>query len=342
MNKKRMVFYSVVIVILLGIMSVCSYFLYYFYDIRNSDIETNSVLIKEKASLNYSVDLLNENLKIVKTPVKYQHNTIDKIKGDFSYSVSFDKRVKGEYSYSINGKLIVEDVNGEKVLNRQILDQPLKRFSVDGNIINVADNFVIPFQQNYSVYLNYVNNYGTNKGYIIYEIDVNYMVHNNDTDRDIANNETLVYKVPLNESSVTVNLSDDFDRSRREGSTISALTKPIYYVIIAEFIGAILLCSLVIIYILKGFTHKETKFKKHLNTILKKYDDNIIKIKELPNLTDHEVLFVDNIKDLVDASNTFNLPIHYINVIDDKEVVFIILNKKRAYVYKLSEKDLRD
>lgn len=53
-------------------------------------------------------------------------------------------------------------------------------------------------------------------------------------------------------------------------------------------------------------------------------------------------MFVDNFKDLVDASNTLGLPIHYIDIVIGHEATFIILNKKTAYVYKLSDKDLRD
>ena len=65
-------------------------------------------------------------------------------------------------------------------------------------------------------------------------------------------------------------------------------------------------------------------------------------IKELPDLKKYNVMFVDNFKDLVDASNTLKLPINYVDVIMGHVGTFIILSKKTAYVYKLSEKDLRD
>ena len=148
--------------------------------------------------------------------------------------------------------------------------------------------------------------------------------------------------IPLSEEVVNVNVLGPEEKEFKEYSDITQIVEPIYMVICAEFLGAILLFILIIVYIVRKIIRSESLFEKKRRELLRKYDANIVHIKELPNLKKIDVMFVDNFKDLIDASNTLNLPIHYVDVVIGHEATFIILNKKCAYVYKLSDKDLRD
>lgn len=344
MNKNKTGFYSVFISVLVLLIGVCGYFLYYFYNLSDNDVDTNALLIKENGSMSYNVNLLNEDFSTDTLNMAYVPTILDNIRGNYNYSVIFDKRVKGEYSYSVVGNLIAETKKGEKVLNREVFNQPLKKYEVDGNVINISDHFTLNYKLNYITYTNYLNNYGMNDldARVEYKVYLHYTIYNESIKKHVMNTEELVLVAPLSDNIVNIKSPGDFTEQRKEYSDVTAAIKPIYLVIIGEFIGAILLCLLIIIYLIRKIVKSESLYEKKRRALLKKYDANIVHIKELPNLKKMEVMFVDNFKDLVDASNTLGLPIHYIDIVIGHEATFIILNKKTAYVYKLSDKDLRD
>lgn len=344
MNKNKLGFYSVFICILVLLIGVCSYFLYYFYNIKDSDIDTNAVVVKENSNMTYSVNLLSEDFtNNDNIDVAFMHDVLDRIKANYSYSVTFDKRVKGDYSYSVKGYLVASTKDGEKVLNREIYNQALKKYEVDGNVINIADNFIVDFKGNYAIYRNYVDNYDISvDSYIKYKVSLHYVVYNENIKKHISETKELDFVVPVSKNVVKIETPGSEITQRKEFSELTEVVRPIYLVICGEFIGAILLCVFIIIYIVRKIIKSESLFDKRRRQLLKKYDANIVHIKELPNLKKMDVMFVENFKDLVDASNTLNLPIHYVDVVVGHEATFIIMNKKCAYVYKLSDKDLRD
>lgn len=345
MNKNKIGFYSIIVCLMALFIGICSYFLYYFYTIKDSDVDTNALVVNEKANLSYNIDLINEDFKdsYDYNDIVYVPSIVDQVRGNFSYSVSFDKAIKGEYSYSVQGRMIATNDKGEKVINREVYTQPLKKYEVDGNVLNIADYFTFKYQLYHIMYENYVKNYNVDvDAYILYEIDLSYSVYSEDIKRSVTNLETLTFKVPLSEEYTKVIKSDNINEQRKEFSDITRIVQPIYLVICAEFIGAILLCVFIIVYIIRKIILMESEFDKKLKTLLRKYDASIVHIKELPDLHKLNVMFVDNFKDLVDVSNKLSLPIHYVDVVVGHEATFIVINKKRAYVYKLSDKDLRD
>ena len=343
MNKKKFSFYSVFICILILLIGVCSYFLYYFYNLKDGDVDTNALVVNEKINMNYYVDLLNDDYNNNSyNPVQVPSN-VNTIKGNYNYSVSFDKRVKGEYSYSVTGYLVGKTIDGEKVLNREVYNQPLKKYEADGYVINISDNFIVDYLDDLSIYNSFKNNYGIDvDANILYKVDLYYTVYSEVIKKYVVQHKELELTVSLSDVVAVIETTDNEESSRKEYSEVTAAIKPVYLIICGEFIGAIVLCVFLIIYIVRKMIKSESEFERRRKSIIKKYDANIVHVKELPNLSRMDVIFVDNFKDLVDASNTFNLPIHYVDVVLGHEATFIILNKKRAYVYKLSDTDLRD
>lgn len=342
MNKNKLGFYSVVICFLVMLIGISSYFLYYFHTIKDSDFSTNGLKIIEKSDMSYTVKLLKNDYFDNTNTEAYITNLIDDIKSNFNYSVSFDKRVKGEYSYFINGVLVAEK-DGNKILNREILKQNVKKYEVDGNVINLSDVLNVDFDSLYKIYSNFSDEYGEyDKAYINYEITLHYNIYNEEINRYVTNSKVLNLYVPINNTIAEVSVSPSEEEARKEFSNLTNTVKPIYLVIVGELIGVIVLCLFIIYYLIRSIVRSETRFDRIRKNLLKKYDANIVHIKELPDLEKYNVMFVDNFKDLVDASNTLKLPINYVDVIMGHVGTFIILSKRTAYVYKLNEKDLRD
>lgn len=342
MNKNKLGFYSVVICFLVLLIGISSYFLYYFYTIKDSDFSTNGLKITEKSDMASTVKLIENDYFDATNTDTYITELVDDIKTNFNYSISFDKRVKGEYSYFIDGTLVVED-NNKKVLNREVLKQNIKKYEIDGNVINLSDVVKVDFDNIYKIYKNFSDKYNiTSKAYINYDISINYSVFNKEINRYVNKSEVLNINIPINNTLTNVDVTPNIEESRKEFSNLTNTVKPIYLVIVAELVGVIVLCLFIIYYLIRSIVRSESKFDKIRKNLLKKYDANIVHIKELPDLKKYNVMFVDNFKDLVDASNTLKLPINYVDVIMGHVGTFIILSKKTAYVYKISEKDIRD
>ena len=227
--------------------------------------------------------------------------------------------------------------------NREVYNQPLKKYEADGYVINISDNFIVDYLDDLSIYNSFKNNYGIDvDANILYKVDLYYTVYSEVIKKYVVQHKELELTVSLSDVVAVIETTDNEESSRKEYSEVTAAIKPVYLIICGEFIGAIVLCVFLIIYIVRKMIKSESEFERRRKSIIKKYDANIVHVKELPNLSRMDVIFVDNFKDLVDASNTFNLPIHYVDVVLGHEATFIILNKKRAYVYKLSDTDLRD
>ena len=78
MNKNKLGFYSVLICVLTLLIGVCSYFLYYFYTIKDSDVDTTALVVKERSELNYDVDLFNQDVTSDNLSIVYVHDILDK------------------------------------------------------------------------------------------------------------------------------------------------------------------------------------------------------------------------------------------------------------------------
>ena len=74
-------------------------------------------------------------------------------------------------------------------------------------------------------------------------------------------------------------------------------------------------------------------YKQKINIILKKYEEIIIKIEELPNIDDLELIEITDFNDLVDLEETVKVPIMYLNIIPNNESWFILMHNNFLYRY---------
>ena len=184
--------------------------------------------------------------------------------------------------------------------------------------------------------LNSYNNYMGKTTKAIYTIYINYQVYNSEISKYVSNSKNLQITINLDgTNSIDVNKSEivkDFEYAT------DTYNDNIYVVIILEFLGAALLFDLVSISLLVSIEPKENIYRRDLNKILRLYKDRLIKLSFIPDLSNKEVIFVDDFNGLISASDTLHVPIDYIEIVKDRETVFMVIISRFAYVYKVSIK----
>lgn len=338
MKKNKVMLYYGLLVVLLILIGISSFFFNYFYNLRNEDLSLEDVSIREKNQMSYNVKLFdNDFFKSSLEEKSYVLSLVDNLNAYFNYSAAFSSPVEGEYSYYVVGNIVMEQ-NGEKVKN-EVYRSEIKKFQANGKVINLSENFDIDVDQMIKKYNDQVKNLNINvNAELQYDVVINYSVFNKTISKSIVNGKTLTYYIPIKDISNITYTEDDIEE-RRDYSELNYEDNKVYMVICLEFIGAIVIFILLIVLIVKRVNGQVSIYQEKLEKLLKKYDDKIVNLKDLPDLAMYDVLFVENFQDLIDASNNINTPINYYEVIKKHEATFIVLDNKCAYVYKLSSKN---
>lgn len=340
MKKKRTPLYVAFIVILLVLIGVCSFFLYYFYDLGKSKF-INEVNYEQKSAVNYNV-LLDDNKYYDEGAVAnvFVTELISKINNYFSYTVSFNDQVKGECNYYIVGSLMANLLStNENVLIKEVMRSKTIGNKVDGTLINLTDDFDINFTDYLKIFNDFKKDYVLEvNGSLSFDVMISYKVYNEKIDSYIIDKDTLNITIPLGDVTTKISTSEPQSEEKKAYSDLLQESSPLYYAICLEFGGAIILFIILIMVLLKKIVSIDTPYQKTLKKILREYDSIIVGIKDVPNLSSIEVLFVNEFKDLVDAEEELRIPITYTEVIKDHEALFMIIHENRAFVYKLTTK----
>lgn len=337
--KNNKVTYYILIVLLLILIGVSSFFLIYFYNLRGQDLSIEEISISESNKMSYNVKLKDN--KYYKSNIEgdtFVISLIDNINTYFNYSVAFSSSITGEYSYYIVGNAVYE-YNGEKVKN-EIYKSDISKYEITGNVINLSNSFDINLDEIIGDYNGFKNDYGINTtGYIEYVVYINYSVFSEQISKSMMNSKEFFIKIPC-EDITHITITEDEVVNRKDFSELNYDDNKLYLIVSLEFMGAIIIFILLIVLIIKRLGKRETVYDYELRLLLKKYDEMIVSIKDLPDLTNYEIFFVDTFEELVDAANNLVLPINFVEVIDKKESTFIVLHEAIAYVYKLSSKSI--
>lgn len=342
MQNRKIALYWALIVILLILTSFCSFYFYYFYDLENSHLPFEKITINESSEMNYNVKLLDNQYYIGnQSGSTYVTALLDEINTHFNYSASFNETVKGEYSYSIIGYLnsnIIE--SQDNILKREVYNSKDKKFEINGNVINISTDFKIDAESINKLYNDFKKDYNLGiDGTVTFDVVINYSVYSERIGKYISDKKVKTLEYPIHEGVTKIKVPEKEEVQRKAFSEFSETESRMFNVICFEFIGSIILFLLLIIMLLKKIMNSKTTFERKLHLLLRKYDSLIVQIQDLPDLADADVLFVNTFKDLVDASYNLSLPINYIEVVPNKEVVFVITNEQQAYVYKFINKD---
>ena len=155
---------------------------------------------------------------------------------------------------------------------------------------------------------------------------------------NISNTDTLTIKIPLLQPTYKININKSVSNNR----DIYLLTKNTSNNLFLK-IGIIGIITTIITSLTLAILYKKTRtsieiFKEKNNNLLKKYEEIIIKIEELPNIEGLELIEINDFNDLIDLEETLKQPIMYLNRIPYKESWFLLIHNNYIYCYVLKIK----
>lgn len=338
---KRTALYITVVVFLL-IISISSFVINYI-------INNEEKILWGKSTSNFEVTykVYNNDNKFYENEYldeygSYISSITDKIDFTIKYIFQTTENLNIDYNYELFGEVLAEvyesgasspvwskelDINME---NTEQLDS--------GNYLQLNKEISIPFKKYNDMMIDYKKNYNINvASYIKFTITVK-IISLESINSNISNTDTLTIKIPLLQPTYKI----DINKSVSNNRDIYLLTKntPNDFFLKIGIIGIIttIITSLVLFILYKNTRTKIELFKEKNNNLLKKYEEIIIKIENLPNVEGLETIEITDFNDLIDLEETIKIPIMYLNIIPNKESWFILIDNNFFYRYILKIK----
>lgn len=341
MKTNRKILYTILLIALLILASVSSFFLYYFYKMRNENLSFNKIDVQESSTVSYNV-LANDSKFYDSSVSKKSYITreIKDVQTYFNYILTFSSDISINYSYIIEGKIIGSTKGtDDRILEKTIYKNTpvVKQYS--GKIINLTDTFDIDVPYYVQLKDEFVNQYNIDvDAYIEYHITISYAYTSNAINKSKTDKKELSIIIPISEVSTmpVVPLNNIYTHS--EYSDLTEKDRSTYLAICLELFGSTMLFILTGILIFKRLISdtEVVLYRKDIKEILSKYKEYVVKLKNMPDFDDIDVLFVDKFQDLYDLCLFTKKPINYFEVLEDKTAIFVIFNDFKAYVYKVN------
>ncbi len=237
----------------------------------------------------------------------YVANSIDYLNIYFDYN--YGETNAHSYSYNITAEIIgyVDNIN-EPIWNKKfILTNPTTK-NINQNKFNIKEKTTI----NYSYYNNLVSSYENSYNIVL---DANLLISLN-IEID-GKKDSIELNMPL--TKTTTKIIPNYQETNSITTSKEQFNSNYLIGII------LLLTSIFIIFIKKSKTSNLNYSKK----ILKEYKDLIIEVNNKPNITNLNILKVNNLEDLIYIAEQNNLNIIYYKTINTYNFYVIINN----YVY---------
>lgn len=338
---KRIVIYIAIVIILLTI-SISSLIINYL-------INNEEKILWGKSTSNFEVDYKvynSDNLfygnEYLDEYGSYISSITDKIDFSIKYIFKTTENLDIDYTYNLYGKVFAEVYESGSV-------SPVWSKELDinignneklgsGNYLQLNKEISIPFKEYNDMMIEYKKNYNINvlsyiKFTITVKIDSLESINSN-----ISNTDTLTIKIPLLQPTFKI----DINKSVSNNRDIYLLTKnesnDLFLKIGIIGIIVTIITSLILYIIYKNTRTKIELFKEKNNNLLKKYEEIIITIEELPKTDGLETIEITEFNDLIDLEETLKIPIMYINIIPNKESWYIIIHNNFFYRYILKIK----
>lgn len=269
---------------------------------------------------------------------KYIASLIDKIRIEYNYNLSSAEEMTGDYKYNLVATLIITESGKDSILwkNDYNLSTPQTISFNNQKTIEINDDVEINYDYYNSVVSSFKKDYGV-------AIDANLLVKLvTDTNIDYNNEKYNIKKeplvnIPLSEQTLEIDIS--IDENDINTNTFTYVDNPrLHYVLIAlgiVFLIIYIIVGIRIIFMLINSIKNQNKYEVRLRKIFSDYDQIITSVTKLPDLKKIDVLNVLSFEELVDAQNELHKPIIFTEVKKGKEAVFLIIDDKHGYRYKI-------
>ena len=300
----------------------------------------------EESNIDYKVFLKDNeffNKPYLEANNQYIANLIDYINASFDYKLKVsEKNINYKYQYSIEANVNVIDKNTKNNLYQynDVLIKDKLNYSNNLSNVQIKENIQIDYNKYNNLIKKFISIYNLEDAITTLDIVMNVTVLGDCEDiENIDKTSTISLSIPLTTKTVAIDISKnlvDTDKENfmacKEKSSII-----IIYLIIALLITIIAVLALIsmIKYIIKTRT-AESIYQRELQKILNNYKSYIQKINNSFDLTDYQVLQVDDFTDMLEIRDTLSQPILMTENKEKTGVYFIIpSNTKILYAYSL-------
>ena len=300
----------------------------------------------EESNIDYKVFLKDNeffNKPYLEANNQYIANLIDYINASFDYKLKVsEKNINYKYQYSIEANVNVIDKNTKNYLYQynDVLIKDKLNYSNNLSNVQIKENIQIDYNKYNNLIKKFISIYNLEDAITTLDIVMNVTVLGDCEDiENIDKTSTISLSIPLTTKTVAIDISKnlvDTDKENfmacKEKSSII-----IIYLIIALLITIIAVLTLIsmIKYIIKTRT-AESIYQRELQKILNNYKSYIQKINNSFDLTDYQVLQVDDFTDMLEIRDTLSQPILMTENKEKTGVYFIIpSNTKILYAYSL-------
>lgn len=239
----------------------------------------------------------------------YIANSIKTVDIYFNYYLKNKTKENINYSYDITATLKSYADNGTKLIWTK--DFNLKNITdLNQEEISIKENYNLDYQY----YVNYVKTfqeYFNIKTETYLYVKLNIKINNQE-------NPSVLLTIPINENIIDITMKEDNILLENNTQNIT-LNK----IIVFDFI--VIVTILIVCKILLSKNNEEA--------ILKEYHDIIIAIQNKPNINSDNIIYLTNLKDLINIAvnnniNIFNYQNNYYTIINNTYYIYIL---KRIY-----------
>lgn len=344
--------YSIRIALMFLCVVVLAVITYKCFDDSFSDEKNVTLTYKEKASIDYKVTLLEDNLfeqGVLNPADTYISGFVDDISTDFKYDFELDSASNIEYTYHVDAITELKDNKTGDVLSQKF-----------NNLIpetskEIKNTTVLNFVQNVNLDYDSYNNLAKSlkesdelkdldadvNGNIYLKLYMNIKVTNDKFDKVLKHSDVIEVRIPLLSTQVDVSMTDKIDNKHNYVQHLNS--KLINEVTL--FIGIVLLIVdtiffLVTLSFIFKTTPKKSKYMKLRDGLLKDNDRIIVNSKNIPSTEGYTVIDCYSFSELMDAQKLLNKPIIYNELVKNQKCVFVLVADKEIYKFVLKEVDI--
>lgn len=283
----------------------------------------------------------------VSSDYRYVRNFTNIVKTKLNYGLSFSDPVSTSYTYYVKSTIsIYGSDNTDQVLwdNSEYLVPVTTSTSDNVSIINYVKEVEVDYQKYYQEYLSYKQAAGVSSdARIIIEFGINSSSTCDKLDKPVEKSSKMFVYIPLNEQSFAITSGTSIDATKQTIYNIdysdSTQVKEKIFAYVSFALDIIIIIGLIAIRVYQVKT--SNIFVRTFNKIVNSYDNVIVNVNELPDLTDKNVIEVSSFEELMDAQMEVRYPISCLETIPQKEAVFVLVQDDLAWKFILKEKDLK-
>lgn len=311
----------------------------------------SSIYYNEKGNTDYFVylkqnDYFTEN--ILPKGMQYIASLIDHINVKFDYSFDASNKFDYEYKYYVTAKLVATDRDDSTKLiyeNEYILLDEMIEEAKDSSSFTISPVLSIDYNKYNDIMNAFKKDYALsmNSNLIVtLHIQVDGLYGSKKS--QIHSEQIQQINIPLSEQTINVSFNaNSIDNSNEIVNYSDSTTYRILYFVsaFASLVVAVI-NGLNIVNYFSSNTTKKSEYTKKINKIMKEYDRIIVNSQKVPDLSDLKIIDVTSFEEILDARETIQKPIIFVELSENKKAWFIIVGDKLAYRYQLTSNDIKN